>query len=595
VNQKPVPDFSYNNNCSGYPSYFTDISTVQGGYPTAWHWYFGLANDTSYLQNPTYAYANGGTYDVFLQVTSNNGCTASLTKPVVILPTPLANAGTDKTIPYGTNTSLQGGATGGSGNYSYHWEPAGQLVNPNVNNPVTVNLSNSTDYSLTVTDAGNACQQTDVATVIITGGPLSVQVLAEPAALCKGSLSNINLQPGGGSGNYTYSWSSSPSGFSSSLEDITVQPDVTTTYTVAVNDGFSNVNKTVTVTVYDNPVVDAGADKTIPFGTSTVMNGSGSSATPPLTYSWNPSNLVTAPAQYNTPTVILTSTTNYTLTLTDGHGCSSSNQTLITISGGALMVLPQAQKTPICIGESTTLNPMSEGGSGNYTYTWSTAAGFLSYATVPEVAPLQTTTYHLDISDGFTTSSGNVMVTVFPLPVINLIPSGAHVIGTDTIQACVFDTVTIAATGPNLKYLWSNGAITPSIQSTTTGIAFDMLSYSVEVTNTLTNCSNSAALTIIYTYDDCSYGIPQVNDNLPVLVYPNPGNGVFTCQIQSDYKALSVDVLNSQGATVLQKQVVLQSESLQRFPVDIATLPSGVYFLKLYNDSFLRIVKIVKY
>ncbi|MBK7031587.1 MAG: hypothetical protein IPH45_21390 [Bacteroidales bacterium] len=83
-----------------------------------------------------------------LRVTSNKGCKGQVVKPVHINPTPLADAGIDKSIPYGTNTTLQGSGSGGSGSYSFHWEPASLLVDANVSNPVTVNLSVTTDFLL---------------------------------------------------------------------------------------------------------------------------------------------------------------------------------------------------------------------------------------------------------------------------------------------------------------------------------------------------------------------------------------------------------------------------------------------------------------
>ncbi len=408
----------------------------------------------------------------------------------------------------------------------------------------------------------------------------------------------LNLQPGGGSGNYTFSWSSNPAGFSSTMEDITVQPTVTTAYTVLVNDGFSVVTKTTTITVYDNPTIDAGTDQTIPFGTSTTLNGFVLAGTQPYTYAWNPSSLLVSPTLMASSTTILTSTTIFTFQVTDGHGCSSTNQTLVTITGGALMVNPEAQRSPICIGESTTLHPLSEGGSGNYTYTWTADNGFLSNDTDPVVSPTQTITYHLTISDGFTASSDTVTLIVNPLPVVNLIPAEAHVVGNDTIMACVFDTVTLNAAGQNLSYLWSNGATTPMIQSTTTGIAFDMLHYSVTVFNTLTGCSNSGELTIIYSYEDCSYGIAKDSKQFSCMVYPNPGTGLFTCKVHSekpDANGFVTEIINSQGMVIGRNQVVSQSGNDNSFALDITAQPSGVYFLKIYNSDFLRIVKIVKY
>jgi PKD repeat protein len=595
VNPNPVPDFLYNNTCSLYPTQFSDNSSVSGGFISSWLWNFGVSADSSNLQSPSYIFANGGTYNVLLRVASNNGCISELTKLVVIQQTPLVQAGADKTIPYGTSTSLLGEASGGSGNYSYQWEPADKLNNPNIQNPQTVNLSTTTDYNLSVTDAGNSCQQSDGVTVTVAGGPLGIQVVADPPALCGGTNSFINLQAGGGSGNYTYTWSSDPAGFSSNLEDITVQPVVTTHYTVVANDGFNAVTKTVTVTVYEDPTADAGSDQSISFGTSTTLTGSAGAGITPYTYSWSPANLVITPLQKVTPTAILSGTTNFTLSVTDGHGCSALNQILVTVTGGALKVRPEAVKPTICVGENTMLLPLSEGGSGNYTYNWTSESGFSSHEISPVVSPRQTTTYHLSIYDGFTTNTGEVTVKVNPLPVINLIPPGAHVVGNDTIMACVFDTVTISAAGADLIYLWSNGATTPAIESTTTGIAFDMLTYSIEVTNTLTLCSNSAILTVIYGFDECSYGVDEQNTNLPVLVYPNPGKGIYTCKLKLDYSDVVMEISNSQGAVIQKKSVSLYPGSVQNIPIDLISEPAGIYFLKIYNNSFIRIVKIIRY
>jgi PKD repeat protein len=594
VNPKPVADFSFDNNCSGSATLFSDETNILGGFVSGWHWDFGVLGDTSNIQNPSFTYANGGTYSVLLRVTSNHGCNGQIIKPVLIHPTPVVNAGIDKSIPYGTNTTLSGSASGGSGNYSYHWEPANQLVNANVPNPVTVNLSATTDFTLTVTDLGNTCVQVDNMTVTITGGPMGVQLTAEPMAICHGATTNINSQSGGGSGNYSYVWSSVPSGFSSTLEDITVQPEVTTTYSVVVTDGFSTLTKTITITVYPDPVVSAGTPQSIPNGTPAQLSGTVSSGLPPYTYSWTPANLLISPGTINTTTSLLSTTTNFTLTITDSHGCISSGDILVTVIGGPLAVSPQAANPTICFGESTTLHPNSQGGSGNYTYTWSVEGNTFSTSSDPAISPTVTTTYHLEIWDGYTLSSGNVTVRVNQLPVINLIPSGAHVASLDTILACVFDTVTISAENPNSNYLWSNGATTPKIQSSTTGLAFDLLSYSVNVTNTLTTCTNSGSLTIMFTYGECSYGVPEGQDGYSCFVFPNPNHGVFYCRIQADKMDLQSEIVNVQGAIIRQNIFAVSSDNAETFSIDLADQPSGMYFLKLFNNDFFRVVRIVK-
>ncbi|MBK7175369.1 MAG: T9SS type A sorting domain-containing protein [Bacteroidales bacterium] len=434
---------------------------------------------------------------------------------------------------------------------------------------------------------------TDIVTVTITGGPMGVQVQADPVALCLGATSNISTQTGGGSGIYNYSWTSDPAGFNSTLEDITIQPDVTTTYYLTISDGFSTLTRTVTVNVYPNPVVNPGAPQTIPNGTTTTLTGIASGGFSPYSFSWEPADLLVNPLQSMTLTDILSNTTNFTLTVSDGHGCVSSSEVLVTIAGGPLNVQPQAIHSPLCLGESTRLLPLSEGGSGNYSYTWTATGGYSSTQSEPTVTPNQTTTYKLTISDGFTQDFDSVTVFVNPLPFINLIPQGAHIWNGDTIMACIFDTLTISAVNPNATYLWSNGANTPEIQSATTGIAFDMLSYSVDVLNSLTGCSNTGNITIIYTYSECTYGTSEQESQLPVKVFPNPGNGYIHCEIGNLNKDIDLEVFNVQGV-LLHKQKINKKDA-SSLSLDLSHKPSGVYILRFSDGQNTKGIRLIKY
>ncbi|MBK7175370.1 MAG: PKD domain-containing protein [Bacteroidales bacterium] len=108
VSPKPLANFTYGNTCSGLATLFSDASLIPGGSAAAWHWDFGVGTDTSNIQNPSYIYPNGGNYDVLLKVTSNNGCVGQSLKSIEINPSPVAHAGLDVSIPYGTYTTLQG-------------------------------------------------------------------------------------------------------------------------------------------------------------------------------------------------------------------------------------------------------------------------------------------------------------------------------------------------------------------------------------------------------------------------------------------------------------------------------------------------------
>ena len=78
VDPLPVADFESTVVCLGDATNFTDLSSVVSGNIEGWDWDFGDGNSSG-NQNPTYTYNNSGTYDVTLQVTTDNGCQHQIT------------------------------------------------------------------------------------------------------------------------------------------------------------------------------------------------------------------------------------------------------------------------------------------------------------------------------------------------------------------------------------------------------------------------------------------------------------------------------------------------------------------------------------
>ena len=193
---------------------------------------------------------------------------------ITVNPDPIVNAGVDKTIPNGTSTMLEGEVTGGSGSFTYQWQPADQLENALVLQPMTVILFSSTLFYLTATDDNGGCFKTDETLVTITGGVLSTNSFADPPLICQGETSQLQAIASGGSGDYTYTWLSDPPGFSSGIQNPVVNPVQTTSYSVTVSDGYSIAQANTTVTVLPLPIPDAGPDEVITYGTPTVLQGS---------------------------------------------------------------------------------------------------------------------------------------------------------------------------------------------------------------------------------------------------------------------------------------------------------------------------------
>jgi hypothetical protein len=93
--------------------------------------------------------------------------------------------------------------------------------------------------------------------------PLQLNATANPQSVCQGNIVQLGAVVTGGSGNYSFNWSSVPAGFSSTQQNPTLSLFGNTTFTVVVNDGFSSISSSVAVTVTPPPNVFAGSDATI--------------------------------------------------------------------------------------------------------------------------------------------------------------------------------------------------------------------------------------------------------------------------------------------------------------------------------------------
>lgn len=362
----------------------------------------------------------GFTGGVTISVSGINFCGQGMSSDdliIIVGENPLVDAGDDITIPHGTSTQLQGAASGGSPAYNYSWSPSELLVNPNIADPHTVNLNQTTVFTLTVTDA-NGCSQSDQVVVTITGGALTVTLSAEPPFVCQGGSSQLSAFPGGGSGEYTFNWTSEPPGFTSEEQNPVVTVDQTTEFTVVIDDGFNNVSAQITVIAYPVPQSEAGPDQFIPHGTSLILNGSASNGSPPFYYSWTPVELLLEPNVSSPQTINLYESVTFMLTVTDANGCIGSTDSVhVQVTGNALSVNPVAEDNLICPGFSTQLIAFPSGGSGSYTYLWnSDPPGFTSTEVNPVVFPEGFTTYHVTIDDGYNLATGQVEVDLAAVP-----------------------------------------------------------------------------------------------------------------------------------------------------------------------------------
>jgi hypothetical protein len=124
--------------------------------------------------------------------------------------------------------------------------------------------------------------------VILPDSALSLAISTDHQAICQGGVARLTSDVVGGSGNYTYSWTSDPEGLMAMEADITVSPVVTTTYFLEVNDGVDVVTDSLLIVVNalpDKPVISTGPASVDNYtATSSIYSCGGASNAP--AYQW---------------------------------------------------------------------------------------------------------------------------------------------------------------------------------------------------------------------------------------------------------------------------------------------------------------------
>jgi gliding motility-associated-like protein len=183
VYPNPVVNFSPVDVCLNTATQFTDLTTVSNLFTSnslaQWNWDFGDGVGTSSQQHPVYTYAQSGTFQATLTVTTNNGCSSNIIVPVTVYPVPDVSFSADLlagcspiVVNFTDNTSI---AVPGV-NTIWHWN-FGNGVTSSQQHPSGItfeNLSNSSlasyGVSLTVT-SDQGCVDKDSVTAMINVYP----------------------------------------------------------------------------------------------------------------------------------------------------------------------------------------------------------------------------------------------------------------------------------------------------------------------------------------------------------------------------------------------------------------------------------------
>lgn len=193
---------------------------------------------------------------------------------IIVHENPVADAGEGITIQHGTSTGISGDASGGSGTYSWHWEPA-DLVASGQGTPdiITHKLyppPGTVEFCLSVTDVDTECTHVDCVEIEIVGEALSCDALAVESEICLGEEASLQVVPTGGSLDYPgHTWTL-PDGSTLTGESILHTPAQAgeNIYVVEVHDGYNETTCQVIVMVNELPAIDSPPAKMICSGES---------------------------------------------------------------------------------------------------------------------------------------------------------------------------------------------------------------------------------------------------------------------------------------------------------------------------------------
>ena len=258
-------------------------------------------------------------------------------------------------------------ATGGTGGYTYLWEAA-------AGSQTTATATNlaAGSYIVTVTDA-NGCTSQAIAIINQPSATLVAGATITNNVACFGDSSGAaQLNIIGGTAPYSIAWNHGPT-----TATITGLPDGT--YCAIVTDSLGCMD-TACVTLLEPTPVTASVTTTpadcrgAATGTATVTANGGTPGTNGYTYLWdaNAGNQTTA-----TATGLSAALSPYTVTVTDGNGCTTTASAIVTEPATsvntALVVLSNYNGAQVsCNGSSDAIVGVTlSGGTTPYTYLWS--------------------------------------------------------------------------------------------------------------------------------------------------------------------------------------------------------------------------------
>ncbi len=548
---------------------------------------------------------NGGTYSVVL--TSAAGCVSAPSAPytVTVNQLPVANVSVNGPTVFCEGGSVTLTASGGA---TYSWSNSATTA--------AVSATQSGSYIATVTSAQGCSVNTPVINVTVNPLPVANIVASGPLTYCQGGSLTLTA-----TGIGTYQWSN---GSTAAILPITTSGNYS--YTVTNSAGCSATSTPAVVQINPVPTVTSiQGNNSVCAGSNTIYTN----ATTGGVWSSSNNNIATVSSSGQIDGLQAgSSTINYTVT--NSFGCSVVASKTIIVNPVPSAITQVNGNTTFCTGGSVTLvappaddylwsngattQDITVNSSGNYSVVASisgctgtsipvqvtvnqlpsttitssatalcpgatatlsvpTAATYLwsNGANTPSIATATPGSYSVTVTNaaGCSATSAPVAITAATVPTVSVAPNGP-------VEFCTGGNVVLNSTASaGTTYLWSNGATTPNITATASGVYF------VTVTNAA-GCqasSNNIVVNAQQTFTPTATALSPttVCAGTPVTLVASPGssylwsNGATTQGVNVTAGGpITVTVTNASGCTGTSAPI-----NVTVLPVPNATINAG--------------------
>lgn len=301
--------------CQETTAQFTGATLLPG--QAQWHWVFDDGSVVQQQNPPPKKYNQPGSFMIQL-IVDNNGCTDTVSRLLEVRAKPVVNLSAKQAVVCeGSGISLT--ANGGT---SYVWLPSTGLSSTTA---ASVNASpvSNTNYVVTAMNDYGCVNKDSVSVSVIH--PFKLQ-LPEEATICSGKGIEIKA-----SGAVAYQWINNTTGLSNTdIANPVASPLTTTTYTVAgTGEGQCFTEKaSVRIIVHPSPVVKAGPGTETLAGTTYQLQATAGNDV--VKWDWSPSTYLDC-SGCAAPKATPLEPMNYTVTVTNSHGCVASDTVSIKI------------------------------------------------------------------------------------------------------------------------------------------------------------------------------------------------------------------------------------------------------------------------